>query len=69
MCLNKPRLLMSQNIKNIDKHQFRGNFADFFGTSIAELKKTRIVLHNTLNYYTFASAFARMYFHNKFSLG
>ena len=41
MCLNKPRLLMSQNIKNIDKHQFRGNFADFFGTSIAELKKHR----------------------------
>ena len=40
MCLNKPRLLMSQNIKNIDKHQFRGNFADFFGTSIAGLEKT-----------------------------
>ena len=40
MCLNKPRLLMSQSIKNIDKHQFRGNFADFFGTSIAGLKKT-----------------------------
>ena len=33
-------LFMSQNIKNIDKHQFRGNFADFFGTTIAGIKKT-----------------------------
>ncbi len=59
MCLNKPRLLMSQNIKNTDKHQFRGNFADFFRYKYCRIKKNIVTLH----------CIRENAFHNKFSLG